>query len=389
MCLNFNTEGINLYYLCPFVCFFCLVITTYYSSESKFVKHPFTQNIIISFGEMLAVIPYLISVKIDRNTYGNKSINILNSEGQASTAIQYEYNKSEDNIIPVKLYQILLLGFADFIQSLSLFYGINSDDYQLYNWSSQILFLCLFSKCLLKTKLYIHHIFSFILYFIFDLVNIIVVLLDKKGYEPIKILFIIISSFCFSFELVYEKKLFENHFISIYKLCFMVGLSTFTYNLIAAIIVTLISNYINNDFFFNYIGYFGSIEIKEIPLIFLYMILMGLYNIFQFLTIKNLSPNHPLITQIMLAFYTSILYLVFSDIELITGIVPLVVNSISILILLVFLEIIEINCCGLDQETKHNIRVRSDIEQYFEKFSQNHNGNNDDDSESEKEDELI
>ena len=402
MCLNFNTEGINLYFLCPFFCFFFLVISTYSSSgfESEFAKYPFTQNIIVSFGEILAIIPYLISVKIDKITYKKKKINILNSEGKASTSIQYEYNKSEDNIKQANFTQILLLGFVDFIQSSCFFYGNYFNNYQLYNWGSQILFLCIFSKYLLKTKLYIHHLFSFIIFFIFDLIDIIVVLFDDKlKYKSIQILFIVISSFCFSFELIYEKKLFENYFLSIYKLCFMVGLSTLMFNLIAAIIVTIISNYINNDdidLLFNYINYFKIISedldkfVKEILLILLYMFFMSLYNIFQFLTIKSLSPNHPLITQVLLAFYISILnILYYNDLNTITKITPVVINSISILILLIFLEIIEINCCGLDQETKHNIRNRSDLDKYFQKFGPNNvDGENDDDSDSEKEEET-
>lgn len=397
MCLNFNTEGINLYFLYPFVCFFLLVVASFFSAFSEFGKYPFLQNIIVSSGEILAIIPYLISVKIDKNTYQNKKINILNSEGKSSTSIQYEYNKSENNIEPVKPSQIILLGFIDFIQSACCYYGNLFNNYQLYNWGSQIFFLWFFSRCLLKTKLYIHYIFSFIFFFTFDLVQIIVVLLDKElNYKLIQILFIIISNLCFSFELVYEKKLFERHFLSIYKLCFMVGLSTFFYNLIAAIIVTIISNYIDKNnllyqYLFTYLNYFKSISnlLKEISLILLYMFLMGLYNIFQFLTIKNLSPNHPLITQILLAFYLSIFYSLNDDIKMITRISPIVANSLSILILFVFLEIIEINCCGLDQDTTHSIRNRSDLDKYFQKFSQNNidnnNDNNDDDSDFDKE----
>ena len=74
---------------------------------------------------------------------------------------------------------------------------------------------------------------------------------------------------------------------------------------------------------------------------------------------------------------------------MITRISPIVSNSLSILILFVFLEIIEINCCGLDQDTTHSIRNRSDLDKYFQKFSQNNidnnNDNNDDDSDFDKE----
>ena len=369
MCLNFNTDGINLYFLCPFVCFFCLVLASYSSSFSKFGSNPFIQNIIISLSEILAIFPYLISMRIDKNIYKKKPKTYnLNKK---SNYIKYEYNRREVTIKRMNLYQLFLLGFIDFIQSLSIFFGnLFNNNYQLYCWSSQIFFLCIFSKILLINKLYIHHIFSFILFFIFDILNIVFILIDEEiKYKSVQIIFIIISSICFSFELVYEKILFETYFVSIYKLCFLIGLSTLFYNLIASIIVTIISFYWDKITKFNCLDYFSQITdvlIIEISLIFSYMILIGLYNIFQFLTIKSLSPNYPLITQILLSFYISIMYALTKKMETITKIITIVINSICILILLVFLEIIEIKCFGLDQETKHNISNRSEIDKYLQ-----------------------
>ena len=73
MCLNFNTEGINLYFLCPFACFFFLVGASYSTAYSEFGQYPYTQNIIVYAGEILAIIPFLISMKIDKDIYQNKS----------------------------------------------------------------------------------------------------------------------------------------------------------------------------------------------------------------------------------------------------------------------------------------------------------------------------
>ena len=78
---------------------------------------------------MLAIIPYLISEKIDEDTYKDSSKrNSLNKEekisnSKKSLSLQLEYNNIEEELSHVKFYQILLLGFVDFLQSFSIFYG--------------------------------------------------------------------------------------------------------------------------------------------------------------------------------------------------------------------------------------------------------------------------
>ena len=375
--LNFNTDGINLYFLCPFACFFFLVGSSFSAGFSVFGKFPYTQNIIVSLGEMLAIIPYLISKKIDKDIYQNNSPSPRNSikrEGSSNSkklSIELVYNNKEDDLLQISIYQILLLGFIDFLQSLCFFYGNNYNDYQLYAFSSHIFFLCLFTKLLIINKLYRHHIFSFILFFIFDAIHIIIVMIDKEiNYKKQQLIFLLISNICFSFELVFEKKLMETTFISPYKLCFFVGLSSLFYNIIVSIIVTIISSIINDKctYCFIYTDYFNEMIPRigiEIIIIFIFLILNGIFNIFQFLTIKNLSPNHALITQIVLAFYLSLINLLSGkSMEIITRITSVVIHSLCILILLIFLEIIEIKICGLDQDTTHNIRDRSDIDKY-------------------------
>lgn len=377
--LHFNTDGINLYFLCPFVGFFFLVGSSFSAGFSVFGKFPYTQNIIVSLGEMLAIIPHLISEKIDKDTYQNNqapprdSIKREDSSNSKKLSIELVYNNREDDLLQISIYQILLLGFVDFLQSLCFFYGNNFNEYQLYAFSSHIFFLCLFTKLLIINKLYLHHIFSFVLFFIFDAIHILIVMIDKLiNYNKIQLIFLLISNVCLSFELVFEKKIMEKTFITPYKLCFLVGLSSLVYNIIASIIVTIISSKIDGkcDYCFNYSDYFSEMFQRigiEIIIILIFMILNGLFNIFQFITIKRLSPNHALITQIILAFYLSIVNILpGKDIEIITRIASIVIHSICILILLIFLEIIEIKICGLDQDTTHNIRDRSDIERYNE-----------------------
>ena len=378
MCINFNTEGINIYFLCPFACFFFLVLSSYASNESEFNKNPFVQNIIVSFGEMLSIIPHIISIIIDNKIYKKNTQSIEKSakSNRKKLGFEYEYNNSEDDIPKITVYQMLYLGFIDCLQSLCFFYGNYYTQYQFYFWSSHIFFLCLFTKCLLFKRLYIHHIISFVIFFILDISHIIIVIMDSNNYlfENIIFVFLLISNICLSFELVYERRLMDYNYVSIYKLCFLLGIFTFFINLIVSLIMTIISHHLTNkpDFIFDYSDYFDSISGKvgkEIIKIIIYMFLIGLYNIFQFLTIKHLTPNHALITQIMLAFYCSVINIFYIKIDYRTYLLTIACHSMCILVLLFFLEIIELKCCGIDQETAHNIIKRSELDYKMRTFT--------------------
>jgi len=382
MLIYFDSEGINIYFLFPFLCFFCAVGASFISSFSCFAKFPSLQNLVVSFGEMLAIIPYLLSLKIDRDTFqGNSKRNSINSSpSQTSKSLldkyQLEYNDYEEELSHVEFYHIILLGFLDFLQSFCTYFGneLFDNKYQLYLWSTYILFLCIFNKLLLHTRLYRHHIVSFIIFFILDILHTIIIILDKDiDYKKLQLIFLFISNLCFSFEIVFVKRLIEKSFISIFKLCFFLGLSTTFFNLTTSIITAIISytKYNNNNkkpkVLFSYKDYFndmGNYSIFiEILLILVFMILNGLYNIFQFVAIKYLSPNHVLITQLILALYYSII-LQFSpnNINTITLIFSIIFHIICFITQLIFLEIIQLNFCGFNKDTKLHIGIRSDID---------------------------
>ncbi len=160
MLIYFNTEGINYYFLCPFISFFFLVGASFAAGQSIFGKYAYTQNIIISFGEMLAIIPYFISLKIEEDTYKNNSkrSNLNNNGKKKIKSLNYEleYNDREEELSHIKLYHIILLGFVDFLQSFSIFYGneLYNNNYQIYFWSSYILFLCIFKKIIFLCNIY-------------------------------------------------------------------------------------------------------------------------------------------------------------------------------------------------------------------------------------------
>lgn len=383
MLIYFNTEGINLYFLFPFISFFCLVGASFVSGRSIFGQSAYIQNIIISFGEILAIIPFLISVKIDEDIYkestkrnNSKNKNEIETK-KKSLAYNYEYSNVEEELSHVKIYHILLLGFADFVQSFCMFYGneIFSNNYQLYFWSSYILFLCFFKKLLLKNRVYRHQIVSFFIFGLFDIIYTIFITKDGFiNYNPKQLSLLIISNCCFSFEIVFEKRLMEKTFISIYKLCYLLGFSTFLYNLIFSTITTIITNNIDEEkdirkYLFKFSDYFDKVQniLSEIFLILIFILFYGLYNIFQFITIKYLSPNHTLITQLFLALYVTIMSKINKNkIESKTFIFSIIFHIICLFALFIFIEIIHLNFCGLSKNTVLHIGERSDCDRYMD-----------------------
>ena len=329
---------------------------------------------------MLAIIPYLLSVKMDRDTFQESSKrNSLNSSQNSKSLLdkyQLEYTNYEEELSHVEFYHIILLGFADFLQSFFTYVGndLYDNKYQLYLWSSYILFLIIFNKLLFQTRLYRHHIVSFIIFFILDILHTIIILIDKDiNYKRMQLIFLFMSNLCFSFEIVFEKRLIEKSFISIFKLCFLLGLSTSLFNLTALIITSIISTtkYDNDNskpkVIFSYKDYFKEMEkysiFIEILLILAFMILIGLYNIFQFIAIKFLSPNHVLLTQFILSLYYAII-LQFSpnNVKTETLIFLIIFHIICFITQLIFLEIIQLNFCGFNKDTKLHIGIRSDID---------------------------
>ena len=222
-------------------------------------------------------------------------------------------------------------------------------------------------------------------FFIFDLIYTILILTDKQiKYNRLQLIFLIISNCCFSFETVFEKKILDKIFISIYRLCFLLGVFTFIYNLIISITTSLLAIKFQkkNKYLFKFSDYFNSVEDvpTEIFLIFIFVLLNGLYNILQFVIIKYLSPNHTLIAQLVLAMYMTIITkFMKGKISDITFIFAIVFHVICFFTLLIFLEIIQLNFCGINRDTKLHIGLRSDVDRYFETFSTgtfNENPNN-------------
>ena len=375
MIIDLRTEGLNIYFLCPFLCSFCLIGANFCSGQSVFGKYAGLRNILFSISQIIAIIPYFISMKIQRN----KSYS--DSQGINEQILQIN-NDNLEEYSDFKIYQGVLLGFVNFLDYFVVYIGIDlfGIEYDLYLISTIILFLSFLQKYFFGKKIFRHQIAAMIIFFVFDIAFVIIIAFDNLlNYKLWHLFFIVISNLFFSFEMIYEKKILNNPEVSFYKLCFYLGIFSFTFNLIASIITNIIEYNIKTEdkykiYLFNYKYYYEEVDdhvLVEILLIFVFVILNGVYNILQLLTIKYLSPNHVLITDIMLAIYESILT-TFTDVE--TNSTTLIFSFILVIInffaLFIYLGIIQLNFWGLNVDVSFKKGVKSDVKRYMESFSE-------------------
>ena len=109
---------------------------------------------------------------------------------------------------------------------------------------------------------------------------------------------------------------------------------------------------------------------KEIILIFVFVVLNCIYNILQLLAIKYLSSNHVLITYIMLAIYSSIIMKIQNvEMTLLTFIFSIILYIIFFFVFFIFLDIIQLNFCGISKEMTNKLEFKSDVDKYMQSFS--------------------
>ena len=137
MLIDLRTEGINIYFLCPFLGCFCLIGASFSSGQSIFGKYKFLDNILVSISQMLAIIPYLIKVKIKNESF-------MNTEKSKEEKKQMINNNFDDENNSIKISQGICLGVAEFLKLFIV--NVGSD---LFDIKFKLFFLLLMLLLLL------------------------------------------------------------------------------------------------------------------------------------------------------------------------------------------------------------------------------------------------
>ena len=194
----------------------------------------------------------------------------------------------------------------------------------------------------------------------------IIYLYDNKDLYIIKILFVLLIEIFYSLIMVLNKFTMENEFALPYEICFYEGLFSLIGNIILLIIfIKIDKNYIintlsdndkkdiNNDLEYIY----KNISKKDILIYITSVLLRFGYNLFALLTVKYFTPSHIVIFIII-----GEIIFAFNNVQEWKFIVTIIIFFILLFLILVYTEIIELNFCKLQNNTKKNIINRANLE---------------------------
>ena len=259
-------------------------------------------------------------------------------------------------------YYILSIAVLDFLQKFLTFFYVKLF---LENfWIFDSFLILLFSFLILKIKVYKHHFFSLIMIIIIGIILNIINYYDNNV-TFLHVFVTLMTEIFYCLENVICKLAFDVKFCTPYEVCFFVGLFELIIFTLLLIFFSNVSisgsenmNHLNEEYIDNFSVYIDKINLNEILIFILSMFGRGIFILFGYVLVNDFTPLHIvlilIIGEISFAFnneYNWKLYL------------KIVFFLFLIFFILIFLEIIELNLCGLQQNTKKNIIDRSEKEE--------------------------
>ena len=331
-------------------CVFCILsrLVFLFPGDSKLLDHAIISNILVSISYFFTIIPFLILKYRTNNKHKIESIKNNDLEDMEDKDMEDKPTITQKDITKGKWLYIFLYNFIDFVQGIIIMYviGLKSN-----YWILNIFITSIFYYLIFKIKLYKHHYLSMILIIVIGIILDLV--LENLQYDINELKFVLLRllrEILYSSTIVLIKYLFEKKFCSIYE----ISLSNGIMNAILFIILAIFDYYFFKlDNFIEYFDKFGNQEILVI--IGLMITQLGLY-ICTLIINKTNSPCHVFIIFVFgqLAYYV--------DFSKISKIFIIVCLLLILFMLLIFNEIIEINCFGLEKNTKKNIMKRARTE---------------------------
>ena len=328
-------------YLLLFYIFILLlsIIIAYFVTDI----YPINSDIFDSFSQFFIYIPYFIWKKYKNN------------ENIKHTYIPIKKTKKSSKIKDYIIFILIIIcGFIE-----EIVYAIEDDIslsiYSLFNrYNIQIIFFSFLSKYALNTRYYIHHLISQILFEFLAILADYFFIIKRKGFKIdfTHILLAILDMMLEAIVLIYKKYLIEVEFYSVEYISFIFGLSNFIFLSIFYFIFE--NNICLNNTCIDIINFEFSWEII------ISFICCSIFYIFFYKIIYHFSPVHILIFYIMSEFLLNLLTL-FEE-GLLIGFTLIIIYIFIIISFLIFVEIIELNFCGLNKYTRRNIMKRQQEE---------------------------
>ena len=236
-------------------------------------------------------------------------------------------------------------------------------------WIFYLLFICFFSYLILKTKYYRHQYISIITIIIFGI--ILNIINSLTGIDYLKLFLLLLHNILYSFNFVIKKYIIDYTFCYASELLTYEGLITLVLFIITLIISTnnemktndcKYTNYNDKCYFDNYYAYYENLNKKEIFIFIIVLLYNIAYHLFFYVTMKEFSAFH---IFLILIFEDGYLYDIFFNYDAPAKNIKwklfanIIIFFILFFMLLVFTEIIEIDCFKMAKNTKRNIAKRS------------------------------
>jgi hypothetical protein len=278
----------------------------------------------------------------------------------------------EDNEIKKKVKSgkftfICITILLDYIQTViaTFFYSKT----KLNLWTFDIIILGIFSRIILKISLKRHQLVSIASIFILSIIiNFIILKTEQDSY--IKIL-AFVNQTIFYLEVVIHKLIIENYVSTPSEICFYEGIvNLFLYLLCLSIFsnieVSEEYSYIFNDnlldyndkkYLDNFKSYLGKINTKEVFIALGFLLLNAMFNLILLITIKLYTPFH-----ILIIFIVGEFEIILKGLDDWKTYIILIILCIIFFMVLIFIEIIELNFCGLSYDVRRILVNRSNLE---------------------------
>ena len=337
--------------------------------NDKILLNFMTYAFFVNLGESLMIIPELIlkrEISLDNYNSNTKHVNIIDKR-----SYKYIFNKKINFSLKENIYFYSAGILKLFLDTLHIVYQVKIDDFtdesidfikmMTYSFQFELLFLFLLSKIMYNTQFYKHQYISIIILTLLGLAKFIVK--NSGNMEKFFLRFFIHIGYSFfkSLITVYIKGLMEYKYFSPYKACYKFGIV----NVIIMTILNIGASFFPCDSFscqvtFNKKRYFANIlAIFSIPGLFMFIIfiLKAITLVLEYNIIHNFTVCHSFLIIQLTQFLEASSIKMMGDSKAYLAI-TLINFVLSIFLIFLFLEIIEINIFKISHNTKTNIEMR-------------------------------
>ena len=309
---------------------------------------------------LLSLLKYLGCTLFGIGDLIQKKINFKNEEkSEKVTSLNF---RDKLYILLISFFVLIAEFLAVVIRQLNGKNIIYIDEY--YN-IIEFIFLLLTSKFIYKTRYYKHQYISVIIIFIFEIVRYIIKFEEYFNFDNFFLVYFLqmIRALVDSIFVGYSKGLMNSKFFSPYKVTFIFGFIDLIMISIIYLIISLIpvnedsplcfNKYNDKCYIDNFKSIFEGFSFIQFICLFFHTIFVGLGRFLLNYILNNYSTCHLIVYYNFCEFYTNCnnphdqkIFLIISSV-------------LEFFIIFVFLEIIELNCFGISENTQDNIERRA------------------------------